>query len=108
MQKRYTDKGLHKICEAKEKYLTKKFLQSFLNKNNPIIFIKKNKIPGFGNNTIEKDFFIYYKDLIIGSGHFSKCFYGIELITRSEIAIKFALNNNRVIDYKKEGQILCK
>ena len=54
--------------------------------------------------TVEKESFIYFKDLFIGSGHFSKCFYGIELITGNEIAIKSALNNNKVIDYKKEGK----
>ena len=41
-------------------------------------------------------------------GHFSKCFYGIDYNIGKEIAVKFALNNNKIINYNKEGTTLSK
>ena len=45
---RYTEKGSHLICKAKEKILTKKFIDTFLEKNDPISFIERKFNPKFG------------------------------------------------------------
>ena len=62
-------------------------------------------------NTIEKGSFVYFNNFnnyALGHGGFSKCFYGIDLISGKEIALKFALNQNKIIDYKKEGMLISK
>ena len=51
---------------------------------------------------------IYFNNLVLRAGHFSKCFYGIDYNIGKEIAVKFALNNNKIINYNKEGTILSK
>jgi len=57
---------------------------------------------------MEKGPFIYFIRNILGNGHFSKCFYSIDPISGKEVAIKFALNEKKMINYKKEGIILSK
>ena len=105
---RYTEKGSHLICKAKEKILTKKFIDTFLEKNDPISFIERKFNPKFGKDTIEKGPFIYFANNILGKGHFSKCYFSIDTVSGLPVALKFALSKKSVYTYKEEGIILNK
>lgn len=104
----YAGKNSHIICKVKQKNLQQKFIKSFLNKHDPISFMTKDIKKDNFNIGIKKGSFIYYPNFILGIGHCSKCFYGLNFLNGDELAVKFALNKNSMVDYNNEGMILNK
>lgn len=104
----YCDKGSHPICKVYQQQLLQKFIKSYFIKNEPIAFMKKEKKPDLSNIAVEKGPFTYFKNPLLGEGHNSKCFYGFDTICGKEIALKFALNHKKIIDYNQEGLIINK
>lgn len=85
-----------------------KLIQSYFTNNEPITFIKKDVEPDLSKISVEKGLFIYFKNLLLGSGHDSRSYYGIDPYNGKEIALNFGLNKNKIIDYNKEGIIINK
>ncbi len=106
--KTYSDKNSHQVYSVKDNIFKKKFFQSYIDINDPIQFINRKNNMVFKKNSLEKGPFIYFTNNLLGNGHFSKCYYAIDTVSGKEVAIKFALNKNKIIDYKREGLILNK
>ena len=105
--KKYREKNNHRTCFLKERYLLKLFIDTFQNNLNTTFntnsIIKDSNLSYF---FIEDNHTLQCPKLKLGQGHFSKVYYGIDKLTRKEIAIKVARNKIKNNDYQNEGKII--